>query len=154
MKKHLVRRAGGSDLDRLAGLRAALWPEGPLEEHRRELEEWLATGLCGTMPEANFVAQIEGELVGFIQVGLRSHAEGCDVSRPVGYIEGWFVREDHRGRGIGRELIQAAEEWARNQRCREMASDALIDNQPSQKAHAACGFEEVERSVHFRKALD
>jgi aminoglycoside 6'-N-acetyltransferase I len=32
-----------------------------------------------------------------------------------------------------------------------MASDALIDNDGSQPAHEALGFEVVDRCVHFRK---
>jgi aminoglycoside 6'-N-acetyltransferase I len=34
-----------------------------------------------------------------------------------------------------------------------MASDALIDNEPSIDAHEALGFEIVDRCVHFRKNL-
>jgi aminoglycoside 6'-N-acetyltransferase I len=34
-----------------------------------------------------------------------------------------------------------------------MASDALIDNEPSQGAHKALGFEIVDRCVRFRKNL-
>ena len=154
MTQTIVRRARLEDRDRLADLRAMLWPEGSRDEHGAELDGWFATGRNGTLAEANFVAEIEGDLAGFVQVGLRSHAEGCDASRPVGYIEGWFVREEFRGRRVGRELLRAAEEWARGQRCREIASDARMDNEDSVRAHAACGYEEVERAVHFRKRLD
>jgi aminoglycoside 6'-N-acetyltransferase I len=49
--------------------------------------------------------------------------------------------------------MTAAEEWARVRQCREMASDDLLDNQPSLLAHSALGFEVVERCVHFRKKL-
>jgi aminoglycoside 6'-N-acetyltransferase I len=49
--------------------------------------------------------------------------------------------------------MRAAEEWARSQRCIEMGSDAPIENQGSQGAHKALGFEVVDRCVHFRKAL-
>jgi len=47
--------------------------------------------------------------VGFLEVGLRSHADGCNPSRPVGYIEGWYVTEDHRRCGVGRNLLAKAE---------------------------------------------
>jgi aminoglycoside 6'-N-acetyltransferase I len=47
----------------------------------------------------------------------------------------------------------AAEDWARSKGCRETAPDALIDNQASQRAHAALGFEVVDRRVNFRKEL-
>ncbi len=75
------------------------------------------------------------------------------MAQPVGFIEGWYVREVHQGQGVGRALMQAAEEWARARQCREMASDALIDNEESLRAHLALGFEEVDRCVHFRKQL-
>jgi len=153
MTRPIIRRVRREDREPLAAMLAALWPEGPLEEHRDELDALLATGLYGTLPGTIFVAEVEGELVGFVEVGMRSHADGCDTSRPVGYIEGWFVRETFRNRGIGKKLVEAAEEWARAQRCREMASDALIDNQASLEAHAACGYEVVDRAVRFRKSL-
>jgi aminoglycoside 6'-N-acetyltransferase I len=34
-----------------------------------------------------------------------------------------------------------------------MASDALIDNEVSQRAHKRLGFEVVDRCVRFRKGL-
>lgn len=151
---HRVRRALPEDLDRLAAMRMQLWPEGLFEEHRAEAETMLATGMSGTLPAATFVAEDEdGTLTGFVEVGLRSHADACNPVRPVGFIEGWFVREEHRQQGIGGELISAAEEWCRKQRCLEMASDARIDNPVSHTAHEALGFEEVDRCVHFRKTL-
>jgi aminoglycoside 6'-N-acetyltransferase I len=71
----------------------------------------------------------------------------------VGYIEGWYVAPDLRGMGIGRRLVQAAEDWARSNGCREMASDCTLDNDLSLRAHLALGYEETERLVHFRKVL-
>lgn len=149
-----IRRATVSDRDELANLRAALWPESSAEEHGLELDALLTTGMCGTLPLAIFVSCEEGgRLNGFVEVGLRSHADGCDESRPVGYLEGWFVTEEARRRGIGGELVHAAEEWSRGQGCREMASDALIDNTVSQQAHEKWGFVAGDRCVHFRKPL-
>ncbi len=94
-----------------------------------------------------------GELIGFLEVGMRSHADGCNPARPIGFVEGWFVREKFRNRGLGAELMRSAEDWARAQGCLEMASDALIDNEGSLRAHEALGFDVVDRCVHFRKGL-
>jgi aminoglycoside 6'-N-acetyltransferase I len=154
MSQICVRPAQLSDRDQLARLRAALWPRSSAEEHARELEPILQGNAPGAMPEINLVAETtDGQLVGFLQADLRSHADGCDPSRPVGYIEGWYVAETFRHRGIGKRLLAAAEEWARSQQCVEMASDTWIDNELSQHVHETLGFEIVDRCVHYRKAL-
>lgn len=135
-------------------MRALLWPDASREEQGAELDRALSGEMVGSLPSAMLVAVgDDGFLAGFLEVGLRSHADGCDPERPVGYVEGWFVREELRNRGVGRALMRASEEWAREQGCLEMASDALIDNRLSERAHVALGFEVVDRCVHFRKSL-
>jgi aminoglycoside 6'-N-acetyltransferase I len=151
-----IRPAQASDLDELAALFWALWPESPIEAHCQELRLILGGQAASvlTMPIIIFVAEtVTGTLIGFVEVDLRSHADGCDPSQPVGYIEGWYVAEDHRRRGVGKELIAKAEEWARSRGCFEMASDAIIDNVRSQRAHEVLGYEVVDRCVHYRKRL-
>lgn len=126
------------------------------DEHTKELRLILAgkTALVLTMPLIIFVAErTDGTLVGFLEVDLRSHADGCNPFQPVGYIEGWYVAEDHRHTGIGTKLLAKAEDWARSHRCVEMASDAVIENEVSQRAHEALGTEVVDRCVHYRKEL-
>lgn len=131
-----------------------LWPDAGVEEHLRELDAILRNPMTGTLPMAILVSEDEnGALIGFLEVGLRSHADGCDPARPVGFVEGWFVHEEFRNRGVGGELMRSAEDWARAQGCLEMASDALIDNEGSHRAHEALGFDVVDRCVHFRKML-
>jgi len=152
----MVRPARLSDVDRLAPLCEFLWPKSHAEEHAQELRLILGnqSALVVTTPIEIFVAEAaDGRLVGFVEVDLRSHADGCNPLQPVGYIEGWYVAEDHRHRGIGRQLLAAAENWARSHKCIEIASDAVISNQVSQRAHQALGYEVVDRCVHYRKKL-
>jgi aminoglycoside 6'-N-acetyltransferase I len=103
---------------------------------------------------AILVSQSEDDaLTGFLEVGLRSHADGCDTAHPVGFVEGWFVHDAFRKQGIGRALMRAAEDWARTQGCLEIASDTWIDDDMSIDAHQALGFEVVDHCIHFRKLL-
>jgi aminoglycoside 6'-N-acetyltransferase I len=146
--------AQAKDRDQLAALHLLLWPECSLEEERLAIDALLSTGLSGTLPAAIFVAEDrDGALIGFLEVGLRSHADGCDPARPVGFVEGGFVLEAHRNEGVGRALMDAAEDWARQKDAIEMASDSWITHEDSHRAHAALGFEVVDRCVHFRKSL-
>lgn len=149
----VVREGAAADLGVVAREFFALWPDGSLEEHEAEAAAILAGKPASTLPLVVLVAEVDGTVVGLVEVGLRSHADACDPSHPVGFIEGWFVEPGHRRRGIGRALIAAAEAWARSQGCREMASDAQVDNRESLQAHEALGFEVVDRCVHFRKRL-
>ena len=132
----LIRTAALSDCTRLAELCFALWPDSPLEEHTQELTDRLSGRTPGALPLIYFVAEAPpNHLIGFIETGLRSHADCCDIAQPVGFIEGWYVAPEFRRHGIGRRLVAAAEAWARTQGCREMASDTGIENLLSQQSH-------------------
>jgi aminoglycoside 6'-N-acetyltransferase I len=154
MTAYKVRPAHASDHKVIAEMCALLWPDTSLEEHQQEVDLLLKSGMSGTLPGAILVSHEDGgTLNGFIEVGLRSHADGCNPTQPVGFVEGWFVYEHLRGKGVGKALMHAAEAWARHHGCIEMASDTWIDHVVSQKAHRALGFKVVDRCVHFRKAL-
>jgi len=154
MKKFHVRPGQPSDRVQLALLRHALWPESSAEDHGQELDLILAGKAHGILPAAVFVAESDGDaLLGFLEAGLRSHADGCDPSHPTGYVEGWYVVETHRRQRIGTALLCAAEDWARNQGCTEMASDTQLENLVSQRAHESLGFQVAERSILYRKPL-
>jgi len=130
-------------------LRERLWPDTPTDELEREQEEILSD------PANNAVLVAEtpaGELAGFVEVRIRDWAEGCET-RPVGYIEGWYVEPEHRRTGICRRLIEAAERWSLDRGCTEMGSDADLQNEVSHRAHRALGYEEVTRLVCFSKKL-
>ena len=143
-----IRRATYDDKSNWLRLRQRLWPDAPIEYLNFDLDQRLAD------PDyAVFVASRgEENLVAFIETGLRAHGEGCETS-PVGYIEAWYVDEHLRGQNLGRDLVQMAEQWAREKGCTEMASDTWLENEPSIAAHLRLGYAEVERLVHFVKRL-
>jgi aminoglycoside 6'-N-acetyltransferase I len=145
-----VREAGAADIDALAALRLALWPDEPLEVRRAEAEANVERTDGGL---ATFMAEVEGEVIAFAEVSLRrDYVNGCETS-PVAFLEGIYIRPERRRQGVGRALVAAAEQWGRAQGCSELASDALLDNHASHRFHAGAGFEETERVVYFRKRL-
>ena len=130
-------------------LRAALWPDTTRDEHEVEME----TLLADADRAAAFVSPAEsGGLAGFVEVALRPWAEGC-TSSPVAYVECIYVAEAERGRGVGEALLRAAEAWAIDRGCREIASDARVDNTSSRSLHRRLGYAESEALVHLCKPL-
>jgi len=143
-----IRRATVADRAEWLRMRHALWSEDDLETLEHDLDSTLADPLTPVF----VLERADGRLGAFIETGTRKYADGA-LSSPVGYIEGWYVDDDLRGHGIGKALMQTAEDWARSLGITEMASDTWLDNEISIKAHLAAGYEEVERLVHFLKTL-
>lgn len=145
-----VHRARAEDAPVLAAFRAELWPEDSEAGHLRDVQRFFE----GSAPEllAILVAEDADRAVGFADLSIRPWAEGCVTNR-VAYLEGWFVVAEARGRGVGRALVSAAEEWARAQGCKELASDTQPDNDGSAAAHRALGFTDVGLVRCFRKDL-
>ena len=149
-----VRQATQEDLFAIAEMCHALWPDGTAAEHAQHLAPLLAGNYPGRLPAIVLVAEgPDRRIVGFVETGLRSHADGCDAAHAVGFIEGWYVDPGYRRKKIGAQLLAVAEVWAREQGCAEMASDTWLDNADSQRAHEALGYEVVDRCVHYRKEL-
>ncbi|MEX0692060.1 MAG: aminoglycoside 6'-N-acetyltransferase [Gemmatimonadales bacterium] len=144
-----MRSATPADAPAWLAMRIALWPESP-EDHAPEIEKYFGGEL--RMPAEVLLAFDGDRAVGLVELSFRPYAEGC-VTDPVAYLEGWYVVPEARRLGVGRVLMVAAEDWARGQGCTEFASDALVDNAISWKAHLALGFAETEVIRCFRKGL-
>jgi aminoglycoside 6'-N-acetyltransferase I len=143
-----IRPLDSSDFTEWLRMRCLLWPVHDLDELRIEMDEIMVDPL-----QPVFVAERpDGSLGGFLEASIHHDTYGTDT-RPVGYIEGWYVDADLRRQGVGGALMAAAEAWAVDQGFKEMASDCEIDNWVSLQAHLAHGYEDVERLIHFRKIL-
>jgi len=66
-----------------------------------------------------FVAQSGDELVGYAAVIIQDHPP-VFVNTKHGFLETIAVSHEHRGRGIGKRLVRAAEQWLRSRDVTEM----------------------------------
>ena len=139
--------ADEKDLAELSALGKLLWPGHTTDELKEEF-------LSEMKKNAHFfLLRVQGCSVGFAQCALRhDYVEGTDSS-PVGYLEGIFVKEVHRGKGYGRRLFKASEEWAKQASCCEFASDCESANASSRLFHLHTGFQEANRIICFVKKL-
>lgn len=142
-----IRKATDRDIKQWINLRRQLWPLCSPEEHNFEV--------MGILSASSSIALLAvddaGNVIGFIELSIRNYAEGCE-SKHVGYVEGIFVHQENRRRGLSRELFQAGERWALSQGCFEMGSDCEINDKKGLLVHQKAGFSEVQLSTHFRKS--
>lgn len=152
-----VRPVRAGDAAHWLRLRVGVYP-GSAEEHRDEIETWLqALDDPSTQPPLDpalvlLAIDDEGTPVGLAEASIRSHAEGCRPGRIL-YLEGIYVEEEGRRRGVARTLVEAVEEWGRSRGCTEMASDTTPDNVGSQAFHRSLGFQVADRIICYRKDL-
>lgn len=143
-----VRPLQRADVPAWVRMRSTLWPDCPAEESDAEIAAyWRGSDL-----KLILIAMAADTAVGFAEISERNIVDGCDGG-PAAYLEGWFVEPDFRRQGVGQSLIEAAMEWARARGYRYLGSDVELDNQISQSAHEALGFEETGRVVTYKRMV-
>jgi aminoglycoside 6'-N-acetyltransferase I len=146
----IIERCSSLDQPGWLDFRLALWPDATADDHRG----YMAISLA--QPERFLqLMMYDGTRtpIGFIEGSIRGdYVNGTETS-PVGFVEGVYVAPAWRRQGVARRLFAAIGDWARARGCHELASDALLDNEASQRAHAALGFRETERVVYFVRKL-
>jgi ribosomal protein S18 acetylase RimI-like enzyme len=92
------------------------------------------------------VAEYEGEIVGYITVVLNRAAK-------LGRIPNTAVDEQYRGLGIGKKLINAADEYMRSEGMTHAKIETLAQNEIGGYLYPKMGYREVARQVHYVKEL-
>lgn len=146
----VIQRCASLDQPGWLEFRLALWPDATADDHRG----YMAISLAQPDRFLQLMMYDDRRMpVGFIEGSIRAdYVNGTETS-PVGFVEGVYVTPAWRCRGVARALFNAIGDWARARGCRELASDALLENEASQRAHRALGFREAERVVYFVRRL-
>lgn len=88
------------------------------------------------------VAVLDGRVVGFVSV---SDVHG------LAHL-GMFVEREHRGQGVGRRLLAAAVEWARESGCHKVVLEVWPHNHVAIRLYESAGFAtEGRRFRHHRR---
>ncbi|PSB58202.1 aminoglycoside 6'-N-acetyltransferase [Chamaesiphon polymorphus] len=139
-----------NDFNEWLDLALKLWPDYSSDEMQEILTEILDSDR-----EAAFIVRDDlGKAIAFMNLSLRYEYVPEATQSPVGYIEGIYVKDEYRDRGVGKAMVEYAEQWALAQGCIELASDALVENTASHEFHTKTGFREAERTVYFIKSIN
>ena len=144
----IIRAVTDADHPAWAEMRTKLWPEAD----PKELESELASLFALDPPYMVYIAEDGGRQIGFIELWVRSYAEG-GPPEPSGYVEGLWVDPTHRRSGVATALLNKAEEWARGMGFSWLGSDAEARNTDSHAWHKAAGFTAIEQLIVFGKRL-
>lgn len=87
-----------------------------------------------------FVAEVTGRVVGFAAAGTRTHWAG-DTDAYIGEL---VVAAEHTGRGIGRALMAAVEDWARECGYTRITLETGALNQGGRAFYSQLGYTEEE----------
>jgi ribosomal protein S18 acetylase RimI-like enzyme len=104
--------------------------EAPPEADSRK---YVRDNIAGGAP--HFVAVTDGKVVGWCDVAVRSRS-----TLQHSGILGMGVIRDHRGKGIGRALMQATLTAAKASGMRRIELTVRVDNEPAKRLYESFGF--------------
>jgi len=91
----------------------------------------------------------EGTPVGGIFVSTRND---YFTGLPHAHVEVIAVQPDQVGKGVGRALLAAAEDWARRRGYPQITLNVFVGNEPARRLYERAGYQ--PETMHYRKAID
>jgi GNAT superfamily N-acetyltransferase len=139
-----IRPATLGDVAALAGLNGQLGyltSEGELSERLAPIlehdEHAVLVATDGTQP------------IGWIHLAIEHRLEEARAA----VVRGLIVDEAHRSAGVGRDLLRAGEEWARDCGCAEIVVRTRVTRERAHRFYERQGFERVKTSHVFSKRV-
>jgi GNAT superfamily N-acetyltransferase len=142
----IIREPGPGDAAALADLATQLGYPSTAKDITRRL------GLLdGDTLRRVFVAEVGGAVVGWVDVFARRML----LADGMAEVNGLVVGDDQRGRGIGVQLMEAAETWATSMGCEMMRVRSNVIRERAHRFYTErLGYEVVKQQMVFGKTLE
>jgi ribosomal protein S18 acetylase RimI-like enzyme len=113
-------------------------------------EEWIANSIRGKVADHVFVADHQGQAVGFITLEMDKDAQDY-FGIKIGHIPLIGTDPAFRGRHIGLQMTQyAVNNWFRAQEAEYIRIETQSTNTPANKTYQSAGFKLVDKAVTLR----
>ena len=140
-----IRPARAGDADHMARLSGQLGYPATAEETARRLLQ-----VSGQSEHVVYVAEIDRKLIGWIHVFV-NHSLLADTPAE---IAGLIVDESHRGRGVGRVLMEQAERWAMEHGCHSVRLRSNVLRSSAHVFYERLGYQTIKTQRAFCKELE
>jgi predicted N-acetyltransferase YhbS len=138
-----IREIEPGDADAVAVLTRQLG----YERSAAQIRAWIADAATRQGQQAAFVACIEGQVAGWVEVSIERRLQ----SEPFALIGGLVVSDGERGRGIGRQLCQWAEVWAWERGLATVRVTSRSTREGAHRFYLRDGYELAKTSLVFEK---
>jgi GNAT superfamily N-acetyltransferase len=140
-----VREMTSEDLPAVAALSDQLGYPVTLAELEPRLDR-----IRGTRDDALFVAALpDGSVAGWIHVG----ADQSLIHDSVAEIKGLIVSEAHRGKGLGEDLVGAAEAWCLRHGFRNVRVRTRVEREAAHGFYQRRGYQKQKTQHVFLRRL-
>ena len=143
MTAAVVRSPRAEDAADIAALMTELGYPSPAAEIPARLK-----ALSGEPGSIVWVAEIEHRIVG---VATARTFAGLHVATPVAWLTALVVAERMRGKGVGKQLVAVAEEWARQQGAAKLALTSALHRAEAHEFYKRLGYDHT--GVRLAKTL-
>ncbi|NLM37332.1 MAG: GNAT family N-acetyltransferase [Firmicutes bacterium] len=96
------------------------------------------------------VAEVDGEIAGWVHAFLNRPLHKDTTVE----IAGLVVDQKYRRMGIGKRLLDAAEEWAKDRGCNQVTLVSNITREAAHQFYQAAGYQRTKTQYAFKKELN
>jgi len=145
----IIRRCDPTDIIPVMEINLKTLPE--------HYSDYFYESLLDELPEAFLIAEISGELIGYImcktEYGFSNFKKLGFVKK--GHVVSVAVIDEHRGKGIGSELVNESLKGVKMRQCGEMYLEVRCSNTDAVKLYEKLGFSINQRlKTYYRDGED
>ncbi len=155
---HTIREYTHADVDAVKKVLSELQDfERLLDPHRLPgleiAHEYLShlLQLCESSKGKLFVVEVNNEVIGMISVYIESDTKHLRKARSYAYISDLMVLPQYRSEGVTKELLSAAEAYARSHKVHTIQTAVLSEHKEGLSGFARHGYHQFE--IILRKHL-